>query len=285
MGYLIRMAPEVEQWLAAVRDRDPAAADLIDEAVAALRAGGESVGPPLVVPLDDDPSLNARPDLDTAYERQLEMLTHVRRAVANVATSRKRLELQANQLEQQIGKLDEQSRKAMEVGRGDLAEEAGARRGAAQEQLAELQRQYADMQAEEDRLTVASQRLQAKVDAFRTHKETIKAAHAAARAAAEAAWAEAVIDDADADAEGAGPAADDAVNAESRDPARPSLPLSELRPGAPESADTRVLFTIEPPGTAVLLAAGMEDDWLRAWYTEAIANCRIRYQREQESTR
>jgi hypothetical protein len=31
----------------------------------------------------------------------------------------------------------------------------------------------------------------------------------------------------------------------------------------------------------VLLAAGMEDDWLRAWYTEAIANCRIRYQREQ----
>jgi hypothetical protein len=29
----------------------------------------------------------------------------------------------------------------------------------------------------------------------------------------------------------------------------------------------------------------MEDDWLRAWYTEAMANCRIRYQHEQESTR
>ena len=114
----------------------------------------------------------------------------------------------------------------------------------------------------------------------------IKAAHVAAQAAAEAAWAEAVIDDADADAdaEGSGSAADDAVNVESPDPARPSLPLSELRPGAPASAGTRILFTIEPPGTAVLLAAGMEDDWLRAWYTEAIANCRIRYQREQEST-
>ena len=61
MGYLIRMAPEVGVWLATVRDRDPAAADLIDEAVAALRTGGESVGPPLVVPLDDDPSLNVRP--------------------------------------------------------------------------------------------------------------------------------------------------------------------------------------------------------------------------------
>ena len=90
MGYLIRMAPEVEQWLAAVRDRDPAAADLIDEAVAVLRAGGESVGPPLVVPLDDPP-LSARPDLDMSYQRQLEMLTRVRRAVADVATSRKRL--------------------------------------------------------------------------------------------------------------------------------------------------------------------------------------------------
>jgi phage shock protein A len=287
MGYLIRMAPEVQQWLAAVRDRDPAAAALIDEAVAALRAGGESAGPPLVVPLDDDPSLNARPDLDTAYERQLEMLTRVRRAVADVATSRKRLELQANQLEQQIGKLGEQSRTAMEAGRGDLAEEAGARRGAAREQLADLQRQYAGMQAEEGRLTVASQRLQAKVDAFRIRKEAIKAAHAVAQAAAEAAWAEAVIDDADtdADAEAADSAADDAVNAESPDPARPSLPLSELRPAAPESAGTRILFTIEPPATAVLLAAGMKDDWLRAWYAEAIANCRIRYQHLQESTR
>ena len=41
-----------------------------------------------------------------------------------MATSRKRLELQANQLEQQIGKLGDQSRTAMEEGRGDLAEQA-----------------------------------------------------------------------------------------------------------------------------------------------------------------
>jgi phage shock protein A len=278
MGYLIRMAPEVEQWLANVRDRDPADAGLIDEAVAALRAGGESVGPPLVVPLDDDPSPNARPDLDTAYERQLEMLTRVRRAVATVATSRKRLELQAIQLEQQIGKLGEHGRKAMEAGRGDLAGEAGARRGAVQEQLAGLQRQYAGVQAEEGRLTVVSQRLQAKVDAFRTRMEALKAVHAAAEAAAEAAWAEAVIDDASADADGASSAADSVRDAVPPGPTRSSLELSELRPGVPGPAGARILFTVEPPGTAVLLAAGMESDWLRAWYTEAIANCRIRYQ-------
>lgn len=288
MGYLIRMAPEVGQWLAAVHDRDPAAAEVIDEAVAALRTGGESVGPPLVVPIDDR-SLTARPDLDTAYERQLEILMHLRRTVADVATSRKRLELQGSQLEQQIGKLDRQSRNAMEAGRGDLAEEAGTRRGAAQEQLADVRRVCTDVQAEEGHLTAASQRLQARVHAFRIRKEAIKAARAAAQAAAELAWAEAVIGnaytDTDADAEGAGSAADEALNAESPEPARPILPLSELRPGSPESGDTRILFTVEPPGTAVLLAAGMKDDWLRAWYSEAIASCRMRYQRDQDSTR
>src|SRR5271165_2387810 len=53
MGYQIRMAPQVEAWLAAVRERDPAAAGRIDEAVGALQAGGDRVGPPLVVTVDD----------------------------------------------------------------------------------------------------------------------------------------------------------------------------------------------------------------------------------------
>jgi hypothetical protein len=283
MGYLIRMAPEVGAWLATVRDRDPAAADLIDEAVAALRAGGESVGPPLVVPVDDPP-LNARPDLDAAYGRQLERLTRVRRAVADAATSRKRLELEAGQLEQHLAKLGDQIRNALETGRGDLAEQAGERRRAAEERLAEMRRLHVGMQAEEERLTAASYRLQDKVSSFRTRIEALKAAWAAAEAAAEGAWAEAVIDDASADTEGASPATAGARNPAPPGPARSSLELSELRPGAPGSSGTRILFTVEPPGTAVLLAAGMESDWLRAWYTEAIANCRIRYQREQGNT-
>ena len=279
MGYLIRMAPEVGVWLANVRDRDPAAADLIDEAVAAVRAGGESVGPPLVVPVDDPP-LNARPDLDAAYGRQLERLTRVRRAVADAATSRKRLELEAGQLEQHLVKLDEQIRNALETGRGGLAEQARERRRAAEERLAEMRRLHTGMQAEEERLTMASFRLQDKVSAFRTRIEALKTASAAAEAAAEAAWAEAVIDDASADAEGASSAADSVRDAAPAGPAQ-SLELRELRPGVPGSAGARILFTVEPPGAAVLLAAGMEGDWQRAWYTEAIANCRIRYRREQ----
>jgi hypothetical protein len=322
MGYQIRMVPQVETWLADVRDRDPAAADRIDEAITVLRADGESVGPPLVVPVDDLASRHraasmpggatmprrgglhghvrkpwhgkpasdaprwllgrigfwiALPGLDAAYQRQRLTLARVRRGVATVATSRKRLELQAGLLEQQVG----QSRAGMEAGQGGIADEGQVNRDTT-ERLASLRRHHADMQAKEERLFVASRRLQAEINAFRAGKEAIEATYTAAEEAAEAAWAE-LIDDVGASAEGAGSAAGDAVNAGPDGPPRPAFWLSELRPGAPESADARILFTVEPPGTAVLLAAGMERDRLRAWYTEAIANCRIRYQREQWS--
>jgi phage shock protein A len=123
-----------------------------------------------------------RETLDYSYQRQLELLTKVRRGVADVATSRKRVELQMNQLQQQSNKLEDQARKALGMGREDLARNALERKASAQGQLNELQAQYAQLQAEEEKLTVASQRLQSKVDAFRTRKETIKATYTAAEA-------------------------------------------------------------------------------------------------------
>ncbi|ACY98627.1 phage shock protein A, PspA [Thermomonospora curvata DSM 43183] len=123
-----------------------------------------------------------RETLDYSYQRQLEMLQKVRRGVADVATARKRLELQIQQLEQQHTKLTEQSRKALQVGREDLAREALQRRAGLDGQLNELRMQHQNLQSEEEKLTLASQRLQAKVDAFRTRKETIKATYTAAEA-------------------------------------------------------------------------------------------------------
>ena len=123
-----------------------------------------------------------RETLDYSYQRQLELLTKVRRGVADVATSRKRVELQMNQLQQQANKLEDQARKALGMGREDLARAALERKASAQSQLNDLQAQYAQLQAEEEKLTVASQRLQSKVDAFRTRKETIKATYTAAEA-------------------------------------------------------------------------------------------------------
>ena len=48
-----------------------------------------------------DKAEDPRETLDYSYEKQLELLQKVRRGVADVATSRKRLELQITQLEQQ----------------------------------------------------------------------------------------------------------------------------------------------------------------------------------------
>jgi len=123
-----------------------------------------------------------RETLDYSYQTQLELLQKVRRGVADVATSRKRIELQMNTMQQQSDKLDRQARDALAAGREDLARDALTRKAQAQSQLSDLGGQYTSLQAEEEKLTGASQRLQAKVDAFRTRKETIKATYTAAEA-------------------------------------------------------------------------------------------------------
>ena len=395
MGYQIRMAPQVEAWLAAVRDSDPAAADRIDEAVGALRAGGDRVGPPLVVTVDDParsaagtggrrrgtgtqpdtagpprrsphalahwpwrskPASDglrwllgqigffvARPGLDAAYKRQLVTMTRVRRAVADVATSRARLERQAGQLDQQAAEPPGQRRAGMAAGQGAHADEGQP--GDTAERLASLRQRYANLQAREERLMVASRRFQAEFDAFRDGQEAVVAAYTAAEEAAEVAWAEVAGDvgpgtgevgpgtgevgsgtgevgsgtgdvgsgtgevgsgtgevgsgtgevgsgtgevgpgtgDVGPGTGGGASAAGEVGHAGPDAPAQPAFWLRELRPDAPESASTRILFTVEPPGTAVLLAAGMENDWLRAWYAEAIPRCSIRYRREHSS--
>ncbi len=129
-----------------------------------------------------DSAEDPRETLDYSYQRQLEMLTKVRRGVADVATSRKRIELQVNGLKTQSDKLTAQAQKALSMGREDLAREALGRKSALTNQLGDLQAQHAQLQGEEEKLTLAAQRLQAKVESFRTRKETIKATYTAAEA-------------------------------------------------------------------------------------------------------
>ncbi len=129
-----------------------------------------------------DRAEDPRETLDYSYQKQLELLQKVRKGVADVATSRKRIELQMTQLQQQADKLTEQAQKALGAGREDLAREALTRKSGLTSQIADLQTQHAQLQGEEEKLTLASQRLQAKVEAFRTKKETIKASYTAAQA-------------------------------------------------------------------------------------------------------
>src|ERR671933_2065444 len=79
-----------------------------------------------------------RETLDYSYERQLELLQKMRRGVADVATSRKRIELQAQQLQASSTKLEGQAKQALAQNREDLAREALARRTGIAEQLQSL---------------------------------------------------------------------------------------------------------------------------------------------------
>ncbi len=129
-----------------------------------------------------DRAEDPRETLDYSYQKQLELLQKVRKGVADVATSRKRIELQMNQLQQQADKLTGQAQQALGAGREDLAREALTRKSALTQQISDLQTQHGQLQGEEEKLTLASQRLQAKVEAFRTRKETVKATYSAAQA-------------------------------------------------------------------------------------------------------
>jgi len=125
-----------------------------------------------------------KPDemLDLSYEQMLDQITKVRQGLVTIAASRKQIELQEQQLQHSADHLQEQARTALSLGKEDLAREALSRRSALQSQLTDLENQYHSLQADEEKLTVASQRLQAKVEAFRMQKETIKATYTAAEA-------------------------------------------------------------------------------------------------------
>ncbi len=123
-----------------------------------------------------------RDTLDLSYEKQLENIQRMRRSIAEVATAKKRIEIQANQLQQQAGKLQEQARQALGQNREDLAREALSRRATIAAELTDLETQHTQIAAQQDKLVETSDRLQAQVAAFRTRKETLKATYTAAQA-------------------------------------------------------------------------------------------------------
>jgi phage shock protein A len=120
--------------------------------------------------------------LDLSYQKQLEALQQARRSVADVLTSEKRLELQADQLTQSIAKLQGQARTALGQGKEDLAREALTRAQLAQTQLDGLTQQIATVKQQEQKLEITVQKLQARIETFRMQRDTMKAQYQAAKA-------------------------------------------------------------------------------------------------------
>ena len=129
-----------------------------------------------------DSAEDPRETLDYSYEKQLEMLQNVKRGVVEMVTAKRRIQQQASKVRDNIERLERQARQALDADREDLARLALQRKQNALIELQGLDEQIEGMEQEQQKLTVAEQRLQAKVDAFRNKKEIIKAQYTAAQA-------------------------------------------------------------------------------------------------------
>jgi phage shock protein A len=120
--------------------------------------------------------------LDYSYQVQVEQLQNVKKGIAEVVTSKKRLQMQEAQLQRQVDKLDGQARQAMTAGREDLARAALERKHLVTGEVSSLDRQVSELEAQQQTLTDSEQKLRSKVESFRTRKEVIKAQYSAAEA-------------------------------------------------------------------------------------------------------
>ncbi len=120
--------------------------------------------------------------LDYSYVRQVEMLNKLRRSLAEIITSRKRLEMQKSRLWDNIRLLDGQAARALDSDREDLARLALERKNANLIQAQSLDKQIAEMKEEEQNMQEAEKRMSIKVEEFKSRKEIIKAQYSAAEA-------------------------------------------------------------------------------------------------------
>jgi phage shock protein A len=120
--------------------------------------------------------------MDYSYSKQLEQLQQLRRSIADVVTNEKRLELMQGQLVDKVNTLTNQARQAVEAKRDDLAILALQRKETLLPQLSSYEQQLAQLRSQEEKLISMERGVSARVEAFRTQKEMVKAQYNAAQA-------------------------------------------------------------------------------------------------------
>jgi phage shock protein A len=281
-GCVLRMSGEIHDWLAGLHGSSPRAARRVAQTLAALMEEGTSLGDPLVVS-----TVGAWPEalaeaLSRSYPERLERLTAARRAAAAAVTLVKDIQDQVAELESAKAELEDRHREAMDAGEPQEAAQAASRMAAVQQQAAELQRLLPAVIEARNRLGTITLQLQARVGAFRTRKEVLKATYAAAQATLKVHEAIAASglagDDAGEQQEDTGETVNPAQAALAgviaqmeRELGQEGWPegLMELRPGAPVHSDIRILFAVEPPATALLIAV-LEGPEVESQFPEAV---------------
>jgi DNA-binding XRE family transcriptional regulator len=167
MSLQLWMHQDVCRWLSRLKGRDPDLKRLAGEAILALLEAGDTLGPPLAVPLRPVPWKVPDTGRGVDGEGPAGTWLRTRRELVNVATSRKRIELHVNQLDTQVAGL------------------TGEREQSVRERLSELRRQLVVLASEEERLalladeqeklTTPAERLQARAARSASTEQEIKA--------------------------------------------------------------------------------------------------------------
>lgn len=120
--------------------------------------------------------------MDYSYSKQLEQLQQLKRSIADVVTAKKRLELQQSQMLDKLNLREQQARQALAASREDLARMALQEKETLLVQVNGMEQQIAQLQTQEEKLLAMQRTLGARVEAFRTQKEMVKAQYNAAQA-------------------------------------------------------------------------------------------------------
>ena len=267
-GYAIAMSSEIHDWLADLRGSAPPAALRVVQALVALMEEGATLGDPLVTSTAESWPWALMQALDRSYQERLERVTAARRGEADAATLARDIQDQVAALQTAQAKLEDLRRRALETGRPQEAAEAADKLAAVQQQIAQAQQLLPGVIEARHRLSQATQRLQTRTEAWRSRKEVLKASYVAASGSLRVREAIAAMDlagdDGDPQQEDTDQAISEASEARLADLTAQmerelgqeggSEGLRDLRPGAPLRNDIRILFAIEPSGTALLIA-------------------------------
>jgi hypothetical protein len=283
-GYALRMSGEIRDWLASLRDRDPATASAVAQALVALQSEGARLGEPLVASTAGSWAPALAEGLDRSYRQQVGRLTAVRWGAAEADILVRDIQEHASKLESAREGMRALHRRLLDTGRAQAAEPIAAKLAATEQQLAQVQPLLPKVTTAGQRLVAEMRELQARADALRARKEVLKASYDAAHFSL-------LMHEGSADADAGGGrggqqeegrdeaagAAEarllrDAVAQMERELGQEAWPegLMELRPAGPDDTVIRFLFAWEPPGTALLIAVMDGPEAVRDQYLEAI---------------
>lgn len=283
-GCALRMSGEIRDWLAGLRDSDPATARTVARALVALQSEGTRLGEPLAASTADSWPPALADGLDLSYREKVKRLTAARLAAADAEALVRDIRKHAADLESGQERLKDLHRRLLDTGSAHQAEQAAAALASAKHQAAQVQRLLPKVTEASRRLVREMRKQQTRADAFRARKEVLKASYTSAHlslliqvSAADTGLGGDSGSRQQEDRDEAASAAEarllrDAVAQMERELGQEAWPegLMELRPAGPDNTAVRILFAVEPPGTALLIAVLDGPDAVRDQYLEAI---------------